>query len=328
MVYLRFLTTAVFAILTLSISAQQTETLIEKAERLAKVADSNRQDWQAQYDAGNCYLDSIFSASQFMEAETYLRRALDIAQAQEVKRDTILGKTLIAMSSLSSKRKNYKESLDYHKKAVQSCIDEFGLSNALIPSLFTNLASYMSVLSMSANGADVDMNEAIKLLHSALYLYSLLPEKEQYNSREDIETATAIAHEIFLIRQQDMMKDLMKDNVWLWTNKDDGKKYIVLAFDNWTLEYPIGFFATLLFNGENERKASDRMRNLILIDEQGNVSEVEHGQIDFNYAFTLENNKFVLNENNTFHLRHVTPERRKELIDALHTFEKTKQVKP
>ena len=328
MVYLRFLTTAVFAILTLSISAQQTETLIEKAERLAKVADSNRQDWQAQYDAGNCYLDSIFSASQFMEAETYLRRALDIAQAQEVKRDTILGKTLIAMSSLSSKRKNYKESLDYHKKAVQSCIDEFGLSNALIPSLFTNLASYMSVLSMSANGADVDMNEAIKLLHSALYLYSLLPEKEQDNSREDIETATAIAHEIFLIRQQNMMKDLMKDNVWLWTNKDDGKKYIVLAFDNWTLEYPIGFFATLLFNGENERKASDRMRNLILIDEQGNVSEVEHGQIDFNYAFTLENNKFVLNENNTFHLRHVTPERRKELIDALHTFEKTKQVKP
>lgn len=328
MVYLRFLSTAVFAILTLSISAQQTETLIEKAERLAKVADSNRQDWQAQYDAGNCYLDSIFSTSQYMEAETYLRRALDIAQAQEVKRDTILGKTLIAMSSLSSKRKNYKESLDYHKKAVQSCIDEFGLSNALIPSLFTNLASYMSVLSMSANGADVDMNEAIKLLHSALYLYSLLPEKEQDNSREDIETATAIAHEIFLIRQQNMMKDLMKDNVWLWTNKDDGKKYIVLAFDNWTLEYPIGFFATLLFNGENERKASDRMRNLILIDEQGNVSEVEHGQIDFNYAFTLENNKFVLNENNTFHLRHVTPERRKELIDALHTFEKTKQVKP
>lgn len=326
MVYLRFLTTAVFAILTLSISAQQTETLIEKAERLAKVADSNRQDWQAQYDAGNCYLDSIFSTSQYMEAETYLRRALDIAQAQEVKRDTILGKTLIAMSNLYSNRNNYIESLNYHKKAVQSYINELELSNDFIPSQLASLASYMITLSSNIG---INLSEAINLLHTALHLYSLLPEEEQDNKyKGDIETATAHAHEFFLIMQQNMMMDLMKNNVWQFTNEDDGKKYIVLAFDNWTLEYPVGFFANLTFNTLNEKKASERMRNLILMDEQGNISEIEHGNINLSYKYSLKNNKFVLDENTTFRLMHVTPERRKELIDALHTFEKTKQVKP
>lgn len=61
------------------------------------------------------------------------------------------------------------------------------------------------------------------------------------------------------------------------------------------------------------------------MDEQGNVVELEHGEIDFNYIYEMDGNNFTLNKNNTFRLIRVTPERLKELIDALHTFEQKKQ---
>lgn len=320
-VLFRLLAVVALIFMTHSVYAKQSDSLVEKVEQLAKTADANRQDWQAQFDAGCCYLDTMFSASEYMQAETYLRRALDIALAQEVKRDTILGKTLMAMSSLYARRNNHKEMLEYHHKAVEAYANELGLSDVCIPSHIANLASEIIVLCMGKPGSGADIVDAIKLLRGALHLYHQIPEEQQTSSGEDIETASALAYELFLTEQL----NLMKDKVWLWTDNGNNKKYIVLAFDNWTLEYPVGFLATLQYNVQNNRHASDRKRGIIRMDEQGNVVELEHGEIDFNYIYEMDGNNFTLNKNNTFRLIRVTPERLKELIDALHTFEQKKQ---
>ena len=319
--FTRFLTVVTLVSMTHSVFAQQSDSPLKEAGQLAKTADDNRQDWQAQYDAGCCYLDSTFSTSQYMETETYLRRALDIALAQEVKRDTILGKTLMAMSNLSARRSNHKEMLEYHQKAVQAYVYELGPSDVAIPPLIASLASSMMVsYCMGAEGT-ATLTDAIKLFRTALQLYDQLPEEQQIRGgRKDVETTSAFAHELLMVEQQ----NLMKDNVWQWTDNDDSKKYILLAFDNWTLEYPVGFFATLLYNTQNNRQASDRKRGMILMDEQGNVIEREHGQFDFNFNYILEGSNYMLNKSNTLRLTHVTSKRRKELIDTLHTFEQKK----
>ncbi len=317
---------ALVALISMScyVFAQESDSITEKAEKLAKTADANRQDWQAQYDAGCCYLDTIFSASQYLESETYLRRALDIAMAQEVKRDTILGKTLMAMSRLSACRNNNKEMLEYHQKAVQAYVDELGPSNAAIPPLIASLASNMMISCFMGTEGCATLIDAIKFFRTALLLYDQLPEEQQANGgREDAETATAFAHELFFAEQQ----NFIKDKVWQWTDVEENKKYILLAFDNWTLEYPAGFFATMVYNTQNDRDAPDRKRGLILIDEQGNITEREHGQFDFNFNYSMERNNYALNKSNTLRLIRITPERRKEFINALHVFEQKKQDK-
>lgn len=319
------LMTAVVLICTIHpVSAQQTESVSEKAERLAAFADANRQNWQAQYDAGMCYLDTLFSASEYMEAETYLRRALDIAQAQVVKRDTILGKTLMAIGNLSSGRNRPKDMLEYHGKALQAYVEELGPSDAVIPPLVACLASETFALYMRGeSGADI--TDAIKLFRLALQLYSQLPDEQQAGGKEDVETAYSYALEILLVEE----KNLSKDKVWQWTDvNDNGKKYDVLAFDDWTLENTSGLLATILYNVQNNIPASDRKRGMILIDEQGNVEERIHAQIDFNMKYGIEGNNYVFNQDNTLRLTRVTPERRKELIDALHTFEQKQQTSP
>lgn len=310
---------------TLSVSAQQAESVSEKAERLATFADANRQNWQAQYDAGICYLDTLFSASEYMEAETYLRRALDIAQAQEVKRDTILGKTLMAMSALYSCRKSPKDIREYHGKAVQAYIEELGPSDAVVPPLIACLASETMAFYCMGGEGGADITDAIKLFRLALQLYSQLPDEQRAGGKDDVETAFSYTLEILLTEQ----KNLLKDKVWQWTDmEDNGKKYIVLAFDDWTLEYSTGLFATMLYNVQNNIPASDRKRGMILMDEQGNVVERIHGQVDFNFKYRIEGNNYVLNKDNTLRLTSVTPERRKELLDALYAFEQRQQTTP
>ena len=282
--FTRLLAAVVLAFMAYSVDARQSDSIKEKAERLALTADANRQNWQAQYDAGCCYIDTTFSTSQYIEAELYLRRALDIAMAQEVKRDTILGKTLMAMSTLSAYRNDTKEMLEYHQKAVKAYIDEFGLTNAIIPPHLANLASnMMASYCMGAEGI-ATLTDAIKLFRSALHLYDQLPEEQQtLGGKEDAETASAYAYELLLAEQQ----NYIKDKVWQWTDIEDNKKYFLLAYDNWTLEYPAGFFATMVYNFQNNKLASDRKRGLILMDEQGNVTEREHGNIDFNFNWII-----------------------------------------
>lgn len=127
------LTTFLLVSLALPVSSQVQETAKEKAERLAAFADANRQDWQAQYDAGICYADTTVSGTELLPAEMYLARALDIANAQSTMRDTILAKSLVAMSKLYLIRNKVSDAVDYYEKAVNALADELGAEDPLIP---------------------------------------------------------------------------------------------------------------------------------------------------------------------------------------------------
>ena len=56
---------------------------------------------------------------------------------------------------------------------------------------------------------------------------------------------------------------------------------------------------------------------LILMDEQGKVREIIHGDLEWNINWNYHNDKFSLGEKSSLRLVTVTPERRQELIDAL-----------
>ena len=56
---------------------------------------------------------------------------------------------------------------------------------------------------------------------------------------------------------------------------------------------------------------------LILLDDQDNVTEMIHGEFDWNIFCNGANGVFSLSKNSSLRLVTVTPERRQQMIDAL-----------
>ena len=94
------------AMTTTVVNAQEAESPIKEGERLAKAADDAPQDWKKQYDAAKFYLNESNGTPDPKVAEKYANRALEIAQSQTEKRDTILGKSFELMSTLGMYNKN------------------------------------------------------------------------------------------------------------------------------------------------------------------------------------------------------------------------------
>ena len=306
----RMLAAAVALIcMTLNVPAQQETSIIkQKGEKLAKAADADPQNWRKQFDAAEYFL----SVEDTTQSEKYAQRALEIAQKMEVKKDTILPKSLELMSGCFMIKKNFPQMLNTYDMAIRAYIDEFGYENKLIPPLIANVGGWRYMMYMMNMFAFGDV-ECIKNLREAYMLNSQLPEGQRATGIEDSEILYAMSHEVLLMEHQRRMKD----KVWQWYSPQDGKLYTILAFDNWTLEQPEGFIAAMLGFAKGEKKEEEMKHGLILMDEQGKVREMIHGEFDWNINWKGQNGKFTLGENNLLRLATVTPERRQELIKAL-----------
>ena len=304
----RLLTAAVALIcMTLNVPAQQeTSILKQKGEKLSKAADADPQNWRKQYDAAEFFI----SIEDTIQSEKFTQRALEIAQKMEVKKDTILPKSLELQAGYYMIKKDYFQMINAFDRAAGAYADEFGYPNKFIPPLIANIACWKNVMYMFNMYAFGDV-ECIKHLREANMMNNQLPEGQRATGLEDAETAYALSQEVLLIEHQRMMKD----KVWQWYNPEDGKLYTILAFDNWTLEQPEGFIAAML--SHNEEKEEDMKHGLILMDEQGKVREMVHGEFSFNIMWNYHNDKFSLGEKSSIRLTTVTPERRQELIEAL-----------
>ena len=304
----RMLTAAVALIcMTLNVPAQQeTSILKQKGDKLIKAADADPQNWRKQYDAAEFFI----SIEDTIQSEKFTQRAMEIAQKMEVKKDTILPKSFELLAGYYMLKKDYFQMINAFDRAAGAYADEFGYPNKFIPPLLANIACWkntMYLLNMYAFG-DV---ECIKHLREATILNNQLPEGQRATGLEDAETAYAIAQEMLLVEHQNRMKD----KVWQWYNPEDGKLYTILAFDNWTLEQPEGFLAALF--SFDEKKKEEMKHGLILMDEQGKVREIIHGDLAWNINWNYHYDKFSLGEKSSLRLVTVTPERRQELIEAL-----------
>ena len=305
------------AMTTTVVNAQEAESSVKKGERLAKAADEAPQDWKKQFYAAEFYLNESKGTPDPKLAEKYATRALEIAQSQTEKRDTILGKSLELMSTIGMYNHNIDQMIGYYDQAIRAYVDELGYNNAAIPSRIAFLASLKWMLcSMGAYAyGDAD---AVKTLREAFVLNDQLPEGQKAEGMQDAMTVYALSHELLMAEQ----KQLMKDKVWQWTDQADGKTYTILAFDDWTVDQPTGLIATLHIDNRNGKKEPDFKRGLVLMDEQGNITERKPGEFVFNVQFNQKGNAFRLNEKTTLRVVNIPSEKYQQIIDAFHKFEK------
>ena len=155
------------AMTTTVVNAQEAESPIQKRERLVMAADDAPQDWKKQYDAAEFYLNESNGTPNTILAEKYATRALEIAQSQTVKRDTILGKTLELMTTLGMYNKNFEQMIGSYDQAIRAYVDELGYQNAAIPPRIAFLASLKWMLHSSG------LTSMVMLMQSKLYVRHL-----------------------------------------------------------------------------------------------------------------------------------------------------------
>ena len=306
----RMIVVAVALICTiLNVAAQQkTSVLKQKGDQLAKAADADPQNWRKQFDAAEFFL----SIEDTMQSGKYAQRALEIAQKMEVKKDTILPKSLELLSSHFLTKKDFPQMSNVYDMAIRAYIDEFGYQNKLIPPLIANAGCFKFMMYMNNiyPYGDVD---CIRSLREATMLNNQLPEGQRATGIEEAETMYALAQETLLLEH----RRIMKDKVWQWLNRKDNKFYTVLAFGDWTLEQPEGFIATMLGFMTGEKDAEEMKHGLILLDDQDKVTEMIHGDFDWNMLTKAHNGNFSFSETSSLRLVTVTPERRQQMINAL-----------
>ena len=302
---------------TTVVNAQEAESVIKEGERLAKAADDAPQDWKKQYDAAEFYLNESKGTPDPKVAEKYATRALEIAKSQTFKRDTILGKSFELMSALGMYNKNVDQMLGNYDQAIRAYVDELGYQNAAIPPRIAFLASLKWMLHSSGAYAYGDA-DAVKTLREAFLLNNQLPEGQRAEGMEDAETIYALSHEILMAEHRQQMKD----KVWLWTDQADGKTYTILAFDDWTVEQPAGFLATMFVDNQNGKNAPVLKCGLVLMDEQGNITERKPTEFLWNVNFNQKGNAYRLTDQTNLRVVRIPSEKRQQIIDAFHKFEK------
>ena len=305
------------AMTTTVVNAQEAESPIKKGERLAKAADDAPQDWKKQYDAAEFYLNEDNGTPNPILAEKYATRALEIAKNQTVKRDTILGKSFELMSIIGMFNKNADQMISSYDQAIRAYVDELGYQNAAIPPRIAFLASLKWMLHSSGAYAYGDA-DAVKTLREAFLLNNQLPEGQRAEGMEEAETIYALSLETLMAEH----RQLMKDKVWLWTDQADGKTYTILPFDDWTVEQPAGLMATMFFDNQNGKKAPDLKRGLVLMDEQGNITERKPTEFVWNVNFNQKGNAYRLSDKTNLRVVKISSEKRQQIIDAFHKFEK------
>ena len=160
--------------------------------------------------------------------------------------------------------------------------------------------------------------DAVKTLREAFILNQKLPEGQRAEGMEDAMTLYALSHERLLAEH----RQLMKDRVWLWTDRADGKTYTILAFDDWTMEQPAGFLATMYVDNQNGKKAPDFKYGLVLMDEQGKITERKPSEFVWNVKFNQKGNAYRLNDETNLRVVSIPAEKHQQIIDAFHKFEK------
>ena len=308
------------AMTTTVVNAQEAESPIKKGERLAKAADDAPQDWRKQYDAAEFYLNDSNGSPNPKVAEKYATRALEIAKSQTVKRDTILGKSFELMSGLGMANNNIDQMIGCYDQAIRAYVDELGYQNAAIPPRIAFLASLKWLL--HSTGAYVYGDaDAVKTLREAFILNNQLPEGQRAEGMEDAETIYALSHEILMAEH----KQLMKDKVWLWTDQADGKTYTILAFDDWTVDQPAGFITTMFMDNQSGKKEPDFKYGFVLMDEQGTITERKPTEFVWNVNFNQKDNAYRLSDKTNIRVVSIPSEKRQQIIDAFHQFEKNRK---
>ena len=288
--------------MTTVVNAQTTESesKIEKYLRLSKEADENPTNWQTQLEVGHMLLDKENSFYNMSRAAKYYERIYQqtVGVNKEVP-DSVFLESVVMLMTVATDKKDVNKVLFYIDELMRA--DKIGMNiNRDYVTSYNVMAIVFNLMNNNAAKALCNIQDARKLL---------IADKKVGIDYSD--PMTVMLYENLLSEYRKSFGDKLPELTL------DGKKYIIIAMNQWNVEMPLmGWLGGLDDDGDAERGKGLKL----LYGEDGKVYDDMHGEM--NYSFNYTKDGFVPQEGYNVRMITVTPEQRQKMVNAYHSYTK------
>ena len=299
----RMLLTILFCCaMTTVVSAQtaETESSMEKYLRLSKEADENPNNWQAQLEVGHMLLDKESSLyNQSRAAKYYERIYQQVAGFNKEVPDSVFRESVVMLMTVASDKKDLKKALFYTDELMRA--EKIGMDIN---------KDYVITCGMMGIGLNLINGDAAKALCHMLDMRKLATADKKAGI-DYSDPMTVMLYENLLSEYRKSFGDKLPELTL------DGKKYIIIAMNQWNVEMPLmGWFGGVGDDGDDERAEVLKL----FYGEDGKVYDDIHGEMI--YSFNCNKDGFVPQEGYNVRMITVTSEQRQKMVDAYHSYMK------
>ena len=288
--------------MTTVVNAQtaETESNMDKYLRLSKEADENPTNWQAQLEVGHMLLDKESSLYNQSRAAKYYERIYQQAAGfnKEVP-DSVFRESVVMLMTVASDKKDLKKALFYTDELMRA--EKIGMDIN---------KDYVITCGMMGIGLNLINGDAAKALCHMLDMRKLATADKKAGI-DYSDPMTVMLYENLLSEYRKTFGDKLPELTL------EGKKYIVIAMNQWNVEMPLmGWFGGVGDDGDDERAEVLKL----FYGEDGKVYDDIHGEMI--YSFNCNKDGFVPQEGYNVRMITVTSEQRQKMVDAYHSYMK------
>ena len=288
--------------LTTVVNAQtaETESSMDKYLRLSKEADENPTNWQAQLEMGHMLLDKESSLyNQSRAAKYYERIYQQVAGFNKEVPDSVFRESVVMLMTVASDKKDLQKALFYTDELMRA--EKIGMD---INKDYVITCGMMGIVLNLING------DAAKALCHMLDMRKLATADKKAGI-DYSDPMTVMLYENLLSEYRKSFGDKLPELTL------DGKKYIIIAMNQWNVEMPLmGWFGGVGDDGDDERAEVLKL----FYGEDGKVYDDIHGEMI--YSFNCNKDGFVPQEGYNVRMITVTSEQRQKMVDAYHSYMK------
>ena len=288
--------------LTTVVNAQtaETESSMDKYLRLSKEADENPTNWQAQLEMGHMLLDKESSLyNQSRAAKYYERIYQQVAGFNKEVPDSVFRESVVMLMTMASDKKDLKKALFYTDELMRA--EKIGMDIN---------KDYVITCGMMGIGLNLINGDAAKALCHMLDMRKLATADKKAGI-DYSDPMTVMLYENLLSEYRKSFGDKLPELTL------DGKKYIIIAMNQWNVEMPLmGWFGGVGDDGDDERAEVLKL----FYGEDGKVYDDIHGEMI--YSFNCNKDGFVPQEGYNVRMITVTSEQRQKMVDAYHSYMK------
>lgn len=247
---------ALMCAVTFQTNAQtKAEQLLKDAEAKCKVADKKLKDWKAQYDAAFALGDdSLLENRDYDRALVYANRALQLAQAQTVLKDTMLAKSYMIVAQCYLAKDRPENWIDFTELAIEAYEKELGRYNS-----FTLRTKFLLGNSLIMK----DPRRGFLLLQQAFYDNEQAPANQRLININKAELSLCMSLEFLMAEYTQRLRYVLPTCLF------KGEHYTVLQFGSWNIGKP---FMNWLTPTLLEEKRDPR--DYILMDSDGKLISI------------------------------------------------------
>ena len=288
--------------MTTVVNAQtaETESNMDKYLRLSKEADENPTNWQAQLEMGHMLLDKESSLyNQSRAAKYYERIYQQVAGFNKEVPDSVFRESVVMLMTVASDKKDLKKALFYTDELMRA--EKIGMDIN---------KDYVITCGMMGIGLNLINGDAAKALCHMLDMRKLATADKKAGI-DYSDPMTVMLYENLLSEYRKSFGDKLPELTL------DGKKYIIIAMNQWNVEMPLmGWFGGVGDDGDDERAEVLKL----FYGEDGKVYDDIHGEMI--YSFNCNKDGFVPQEGYNVRMITVTSEQRQKMVDAYHSYMK------